>query len=162
MTDSKPSKTARKREQLALQQLGERMIGLQDPDLDSLPLDERLREAVREAATMQSRSALRRQKQYIGRLMRTADAAAILEALGRREAGDVADRRLFADAERWRDRIVSDGASGLAGFDAETGTHDEVLHELERDLRNVHDGRRGKTLRRRIFRRVHEILAHRP
>jgi len=137
------------------------MIGLQDPDLDSLPLDERLREAVREAATMRSRSALRRQKQYIGRLMRTADTAAILKALERREAGDVADRRLFADAERWRDRIVSDGASGLAGFDAETGTHDEVLHELERDLRNTPDGRHGKTLRRRIFRRVHEILMHR-
>ncbi|MGA8202968.1 MAG: ribosome biogenesis factor YjgA [Woeseiaceae bacterium] len=161
MTDSKPSKSAKKREHLALQQLGERMIGLQDPELDSLPLDERLREAVREAATMRSRSALRRQKQYIGRLMRTADTAAILEALERREAGDVADRRRFADAERWRDRIVADGAPGLAGFDAETGTHDEVLHELERDLRNTPDGRRGKTLRRRIFRRVHEILAHR-
>jgi ribosome-associated protein len=162
VSDSKPSKSARKREHLALQEIGERMIGLQGPDLDSLPLDDRLKEAVREATTMRSRSALRRQKQYIGRLMRTADSAAILAALERREAGDAAARRLFADAERWRDRIVSDGRSALAEFDAETGTHDEVLRKLVRDLGSTADGQRGKTLRRRIFRRVHEILARRP
>lgn len=159
MTDSKPSKSAKKREHLALQELGERLIGLQVSELDSLPLDERLAEALRKAAQMRSRSALRRQKQYIGRLMRTADAEAILTALERRDAGEAAAKRLFTEAERWRDRIVSDGASGLAEFDADSGTHDEVLHELERDLRNMPDGRRGKTLRRRIFRRVHEILA---
>jgi ribosome-associated protein len=162
VTDSKPSKSAKKREHLALQELGERLIGLHGPELDALPLDERLAEAVRKAAEMRSRSALRRQKQYIGRLMRTADAGAILTALERRNAGEAAAKRLFADAERWRDRLVAGGLSALGEFDAETGTHDEALRELVREFCGIPDGQRGKTLRRRIFRHVHEILATLP
>lgn len=162
MSDSKPSKSAKKREHLALQELGERLIALPGPELDSLPLTDELAEAVREATKMRSRSALRRQKQYIGRLMRTADAGAIRAALERREAGEAVARRLFADAERWRDRLLSGGMPALAEFDAETGTSDDLLRELVRDFGSTPDGRRGKTLRRRIFRRVHEILAQTP
>ncbi len=73
MTDLKPSKSARKREYLALQKLGEELITVRRSDLDSLPLDDALREAVREAREIKAHGALRRQKQYIGKLMRNAD-----------------------------------------------------------------------------------------
>jgi ribosome-associated protein len=159
VTDSKPSKSARKREHLALQELGERLIALPDHELDALPVTDELAKAVRDAAKIRSRSALKRQKQYIGRLMRTADAGAILAALERREAGAAVAKRLFTDAESWRDRLLSGGMPALAEFDAETGTSDELLRDLVRDFGTTPDGRRGKTLRRRIFRRVHEILA---
>jgi len=69
----KPSKSARKREYLALQKLGEELITLKQSDLDALPLDENLREAVMEAQQMKAHGALRRQKQYIGKLMRHID-----------------------------------------------------------------------------------------
>lgn len=159
MTDSKPSKSAKKREQLALQELGERLIDLQAPDLDSLPLTEELAEAVRQAGKMRSRSALRRQKQFIGRLMRCADAGAIRAALEQCQAGELAARRLFADAERWRDRLVAEGITALAEFEAESGVPDEPLRDLLRELAGTPDGRRGKTLRRQIFRRIHDILS---
>jgi ribosome-associated protein len=71
--DLKPSKSARKREYIALQKLGEELIALKEPDLDSLPLDDRLREAVMEARQIKAHGALRRQKQYIGKLMRHID-----------------------------------------------------------------------------------------
>ncbi len=73
MTESKPSKSARKREYLALQKLGEELIVLKQSDLDTLPLDDSLREAVMEARQIKSHGALRRQKQYIGKLMRHLD-----------------------------------------------------------------------------------------
>ncbi len=73
MTDLKPSKSARKREYLALQKLGEELITITRSDLDSLPLDDALREAVREAGEIKAHGALRRQKQYIGKLMRSID-----------------------------------------------------------------------------------------
>ena len=57
-----------------LQELGEQLIGLQDDLLDSLALDERLCAAILEARRMKSHEALRRQKQYIGKLMRDVDA----------------------------------------------------------------------------------------
>ena len=73
MTELKPSKSARKREHLALQKLGEELISLKQKELDSLPLDEGLLEAVTEARQMKAHGALRRQKQYIGKLMRHID-----------------------------------------------------------------------------------------
>jgi len=69
----KPSKSARKREYIALQKLGEELITLRESDLDSLPIDDNLREAVLEAKQMKAHGALRRQKQYIGKLMRHID-----------------------------------------------------------------------------------------
>jgi ribosome-associated protein len=71
--DLKPSKSARKREYIALQKLGEELIALKQSELDSLPLDESLLEAVREAQQIKAHGALRRQKQYIGKLMRHID-----------------------------------------------------------------------------------------
>jgi ribosome-associated protein len=82
--DTKPSKSARKRAYLALQKLGEELITLRDSDLRSLPLDEELLDAVLEAQSIKAHGALRRQKQYIGKLMgRIDDAEPIREALER-------------------------------------------------------------------------------
>ncbi len=73
MDDLKPSKSAKKREYIALQKLGEELIALKQSELDSLPLDESLLDAVREAQQIKAHGALRRQKQYIGKLMRHID-----------------------------------------------------------------------------------------
>ena len=84
MDETKPSKSARKRAFLALQQLGEELITLRDNDLDTVPLDEDLLEAILEARRIRKRGALRRQKQYIGKLMgRLDDPEPIRQALER-------------------------------------------------------------------------------
>ncbi|NIA28230.1 MAG: DUF615 domain-containing protein, partial [Desulfobulbaceae bacterium] len=81
MTDSKPSKSARKREHLALQKLGEQLIALNESELDSLSLEDRLLRAVQAARRMKAHGALRRQKQLIGKLMKNVDAEPIRIAL---------------------------------------------------------------------------------
>ncbi|HKJ20094.1 MAG TPA: ribosome biogenesis factor YjgA [Woeseiaceae bacterium] len=83
MDDTKPSKSARKRAYLALQKLGEELITLRESDLQAMPLDEELRDAVLEARHMKAHGALRRQKQYIGKLMGRIDPEPIREALER-------------------------------------------------------------------------------
>ena len=83
MDDTKPSKSARKRAYLALQKLGEELITLRESDLQAIPLDEELRDAVLEARRMKAHGALRRQKQYIGKLMGRIDPEPIREALAR-------------------------------------------------------------------------------
>ncbi len=83
MTDSKPSKSARKREFHALQKLGEELLTLRESDLQDIELDEDLREAVLEARRIRSHGALRRQKQYIGKLMRHIDPEPLRAALAR-------------------------------------------------------------------------------
>lgn len=77
MNELKPSKSAKKREYIALQKLGEKIIDLKQSDIDRLPLEENLRDAILEAKQIKSHNALRRQKQYIGKLMRFIDAELI-------------------------------------------------------------------------------------
>jgi len=83
VTDSKPSKSARKREYLALQKLGEELLTLRESELLDIALDEDLLEAVLEARQIRSHGALRRQKQYIGKLMRHIDPEPLRAALAR-------------------------------------------------------------------------------
>ena len=83
MEETKPSKSARKREYIALQKLGEELISLRESELQLLPLEENLHEAILEARRIKAHGALRRQKQYIGKIMRHLDPEPIRAALER-------------------------------------------------------------------------------
>lgn len=161
MTVSKPSKSARKREYHALQNLGEKLIELNAEQLASMSLDEQLREAVYRAKSMKARGALRRQKQYIGKLMRQIDPEPIrvaLEAFGRE---DMLASELFRESEQWRDRITDETANGLADFFALIGAENTDLKELARAYDTASGDRARRLIRRRIFAEVHRELAAR-
>ena len=158
MTQSKPSKSVRKKEQLELQQLGEQLIGFTAEELRALPIDDRLREAALAASKMHAHGALRRQKQLIGKLMRTCDPEPIRRAVAARAAGDRQAKRVFADAERWRDRIVAEGTGAIRLFCEQVGTADEPLVELLARIRSAPNDRVEKGLRRQLFREVHDAL----
>src|SRR6056300_499880 len=81
-----PSKSERKRQMHALQQLGERLVALSQAELDAINIeDERLREAVDQARRIKARGGLRRQLQFIGKLMRSIDSSTIEAALKARD-----------------------------------------------------------------------------
>lgn len=83
MTETKPSKSAKKREYLALQKLGEQLLTVRESDLLAMDLDEELLAAVQDARRIKSHGALRRQKQFIGKLMRGIDPEPVRTALER-------------------------------------------------------------------------------
>ena len=141
-----------------LQELGERLIGLTAAELDELPLDERLRDAVLAASAMTAKGALRRQKQLIGKLMREADADAIRRIIDARSADDRLARRAFAEAERWRDRIVGEGHNAIEEYRQVMGSADEMLSELLTELQRTLNERTAKGIRRQIFQNVHSTL----
>src|SRR6187401_1658954 len=89
-----PSKSSRKRAAHAAQKLGERLVKMREPDLAELPLSDTLREQLAEARRLTSRAARARQHQYIGKLMRGEDLAAIEAALASREDAHKARARL--------------------------------------------------------------------
>jgi ribosome-associated protein len=64
-----------------LQALGERLGEMKAEQLDKLPITERLRVALDELKRLKNFEALRRHKQFIGKLMREEDEEAILAAL---------------------------------------------------------------------------------
>ena len=77
MQDEIVSKTRKKREMHELQALGVALVELPETQLKSMALADDLLEAVLEAKRITSHEARRRQMQYIGRLMRDIDPAAI-------------------------------------------------------------------------------------
>ncbi len=114
----KPSKSQLKRDMTALQELGEALLRLQPSKLKRLPLPPDLVDAIELAQRITSREGLRRQRQYIGRLMRDVDAQPIRDALsvdGTRHRSEVA--RMHT-AEHWRDRMLA-APDALAQFLAE-------------------------------------------
>lgn len=158
MTDLKPSKSQKKRMQTALQNLGEQLIGLSDEQLAGLLLDERLNSAIQEARRMKSHEAKRRQKQYIGKLMRDIDQAPIHALLSSLKNDDRLQKRIFANAERWRDRLVREKQDALQAFETETGQASAALATLLADLQSATSDRSETTIRRNIFRNIHDVL----
>ncbi len=103
-----PSKSARKREASALQELGVRLAALPEQELSELALPESLEAALRELNRLPSHGAQLRQRQYIGKLMRKIDTEPILSKLADRKRRHDADVRLFQEIERWRDRLLAE------------------------------------------------------
>lgn len=108
-----PSKSERKRNAHEAQKLGERLIELKSLDLSALGLPEALVEAILEARRLKHRAALARQRQYVGKLMRSVDLEPIRAALEARNAHAAREAQHFKRIERWRDRLVSEGAPAL-------------------------------------------------
>lgn len=144
--------------QTALQNLGEQLIGLSDEQLAGLLLDERLNSAIQEARRMKSHEAKRRQKQYIGKLMRDIDQAPIHALLSSLKNDNRLQKRIFANAERWRDRLVREKHDALQAFEAETGQASAALAALLADLQRATSDRSETTIRRNIFRNIHDVL----
>lgn len=109
--EERPSKTQRKREMAALQDLGVELVRLNSDQLARIDLPENLREAVVAARRITDHEGRRRQLQYVGRLMRGVDPAPIERALAaiRGDAGTAVE--LMHRCERWRDRLIDDDAA---------------------------------------------------
>jgi ribosome-associated protein len=112
--DEKPSKSARKREMLALQELGEAIVKLSDGELKLIPLEGELANAVAIARRINnSNEGLRRQLQFIGKLMRQGDISAIEAAYRELQNGRQLLNQQFHQLEQLRDRLLAEGPSAM-------------------------------------------------
>src|SRR5690606_40087432 len=105
--DLRPSKSALKRQAHELQRLGDALLALRPEQLASIPVDEKLRDAIELGRRIRSREALRRQRQLIGRLMRDADADAIRDVLEDTSADHRAEVDLAHEADTAPHRLLS-------------------------------------------------------
>ena len=102
------SKTKLKAEADALQDIGVKLVALPNSRLSQLDLPERLVDAIAEAKRITANGATRRQKQYIGSLMRDIDVAPIVEQMEKWEGKNTAENAYFHNLERWRTRLIED------------------------------------------------------
>jgi ribosome-associated protein len=112
--DDPPSKSARKRHMLGLQNIGESLVALNDKQLSKIPIDdEQLLSAIRECRQIRSNSARKRHLQFIGKLMRNIDPAPIEQALLSLHTASQQSTAAFHQLEQLREEILTMGADGV-------------------------------------------------
>jgi len=109
----RPNKTQLKRENDALQKMGEELISLKPDELNNMNLPDELDDAVRTARKIQSRSGLKRQRQYIGKIMRQIDSDAIKQQIEKIKHKHDVNTASFKRIEKWRDRLIENDKDAL-------------------------------------------------
>lgn len=165
--DVKPSRSQKKRDSTALQDLGAELAKLPVARLQGLPLTPDLDEALRLMARLTDHEGRRRQMQYIGKLMRECDAGALREALEQLRQGHTQDTAAFHHAERLRDALLAASEAELTpllasvarpaqAYAAEGVSVEEELRTLVARAREENGPPHAK---RALFRRLREVLA---
>jgi ribosome-associated protein len=154
-----PSKSAVKRQMLALQQLGESLLELNDKQLAQIPItDEQLLLALREARQIRSNSARKRHLQFIGKLMRHVDPQPIERAMAAMHQGKQKNDVAFHQLEQLREDIL---VAGLSGVELAIARWPEADRQQLRQLVLQHQReiQRGKppAASRKLFRYLREL-----
>ncbi len=155
-----PSKSQLKRESEALQKIGEQLIALNPQDLDSMQLPEKLDEAVRVARGLNARSGLKRQKQYIGKIMREIDSEKVILQLQHIQHRHDASNAAFKKTEYWRDRLISsDSRQALTELLNQHPTMDrQHINQLVRQAKKEAAAEKPPAAARKLFRYLREFI----
>lgn len=156
-TERGPSKSQRKREMTALQDLGAELVGLSRERLARIEMPERLRDAILEAQRITKHEARRRQLQFVGKLMRDVDPAplqaAIDEINGVSAAANARQHRL----ERLRARIMEDETAFAELARDHPAADIQHLRQLRRNaLREAQQGKPPRAFRE-LFRELRAL-----
>jgi len=156
------SKTRRKEAMHALQDLGTSLVKLSNQQLAQLKLPEDLADAIAECKRLKKHEAIRRQMQYIGRLMRQVDAAPIQAQMDAWRGDSAEEAARHHRLERWRDRLLADDAA-LTEFAAEyPGIDTQGLRNLIRNARKENGLGKPPKNARALFRALREIMQPAP
>jgi ribosome-associated protein len=149
----KKSKTQKKLEMIALQELGEELARLNAGQLAKIPLSDEMREAIHDVQSMSKHGARYRQMQYIGKLMRKVDVAHIQEALDILRNKNNRATAHFHQLEKWRDQLIAGNEATMN--DILNSFSDVDIQHLRQLVRNAQkeqaDGKSPKASRE-IFR----------
>ncbi|WP_374487822.1 ribosome biogenesis factor YjgA [Zoogloea sp.] len=130
--DLGPSKSSLKRASHALQDLGQELVQLGKDQLNKVPLEEGLKDAIKDYQRFTAHEAKRRQLQYIGKLMRNVDPEPIRAALDVFKGVSATENARLHRLETLRVRLLED---------------EKVLHELAAEHPGM-DLQQLRTLRR--------------
>jgi len=155
-----PSRSQKKREVEALQKLGEALIDLDSSQLAQFELPAPLIDAISVARRIrQKHSAYKRQRQFIGKLMREVEPGPIEAALERMRSKGNEDAARLHLLERWRERLIAEGDTALTELIDEYPAIDP--REVRQLIRNAQrEAQMGKppASARQLFRLLRESI----
>jgi ribosome-associated protein len=152
------SKTRRKRESEHQQDIAEQLLRLKRADLEQIELPGELVLALEETRKIHSRAALRRQRQYLGKLMRNCDSEHIeaqLQAVLHRHDTNTAR---FKRIETWRDRLLEGEDTALNEIiEKHPDVDRQHIHALVRQARKEQQLDKPPAAARKLFRYLREM-----
>ncbi|MCW8854508.1 MAG: DUF615 domain-containing protein [Gammaproteobacteria bacterium] len=152
------SKTQRKTECDALQKLGEDLTTLKDSELDTFDLPDELYIAIKDARKIRQHGALKRHRQYIGRLMRGIDAEPVAQQLQKIRHKDDVHTALFKRLENWRDQIIEEGDKAINEIIKELPNADrQYLRQLSRNAQKEQKQKKPPVAFRQIFKYLRDL-----
>ena len=132
---TRPSRTRLKQQSQDLQTLGVAVAELSTERLAQIDMPEPLREAIEQFRRTKSFEGRRRQMQYVGKLMRSADEAVLREAVAAATLGSAKDTLALHEAERWRAELIADDEALTRWMQLHAQTDSQQLRSLVRAAR---------------------------
>lgn len=164
-TDEEVSKSQIKREMHYLQNLGTQLLTVKAAELEKLALAEALLFALTEAKRIKHREGLRRQMQFIGKLMRkeSAETIANIEALfDRLNNQHHLQNQHHHLIEQWRDRILQDNNEIESFIDAYPTADRQWLRQTARQSAQETSRDKPPASARKLFIYIRDTLAKHP
>lgn len=152
------SKTQIKRECHHLVDVGDEIMNLSAEDRASLHMPAELEDAINVALKIKSRSGLKRQRQYIGKLLRNMESEDIEQQLRMIQHRHDTNTATFHRLEKWRDQLI-ENKQGV--FNEVIQRYPEIdrqhLNQLLRSARQELDKNRPPASSRKLFRYLKDL-----
>jgi ribosome-associated protein len=163
ISDNKPpeefSKSKLKRESEALQVLGKLLIDLPETQLAQIPLPDTLRDSIMLARSLKTHESIRRQSQYIGKVMRTVDPEPIKLALKKIQFSHEKSTTHFHKIEQWRDQLIQEGDAGLQKlFELYPDCDRQQIRQLIRNAQHDRTVNKNSGAETELFRYLRELM----
>jgi ribosome-associated protein len=154
-----PSKSQRKRDMLALQELGAQLTELTPAALKKCQLPEALLDAIQEHNRLPNRhGARKRQLQYIGKVMRDMPDEVISRITEQLSQNVSVDKRRYMALENLRARLLDEDAASLDRLLAEHPEADaEQIRILVRQAREEEAARKTPLASRQLFQLLRKL-----
>lgn len=155
--DLGPSKSELKRQMLALQELGKKLLDLTATQLSTLNLDEELLDALAEHKRIKSHEARRRKLKRIGKLLRHSDSATIQSAVDFYDSSSATHAQHFQNLEYWRDRLIAEDAALAEFIELWPECEVQLLRQLIRNTRKEAAAEKPPASSKKLFRYLRQL-----
>lgn len=151
------SKSQRKRESTALQGLGKELFELSRDQLKKMDLPEKLLDALLEAKRLTSREGIRRQMQYIGKVMRDVETEPIDQQMAVIRGESNIAKAAFHALEDWRTRLIENDPALNEWLALHPDTDVQQIRQLIRNARKEAAEAKPPKSSRALFRLLRDL-----
>jgi ribosome-associated protein len=151
------SKSQRKRESTALQGLGKELFELSRDQLKKMDLPEKLLDALLEAKRLTSREGIRRQMQYIGKVMRDVETEPIDQQMAVIRGESNIAKAAFHALEDWRTRLIENDPALNEWLALHPDTDVQQIRQLIRNARKEAADAKPLKSSRALFRLLRDL-----